>query len=175
MAVSKDMHRRCVEKLLQDCRKWGTDLVEVGDGGPVLDAETAKFRNRIYSISGNDTRFPHLSNEVKTCEALLPYPFLEGISRPRICKPEDLVSYSNRPFEDDRSDNEIILYNEWLAEKEKQRLKDIRRKEYCEIRSKLPELSPKSFAAYSRMKLAGTEKFWELVEKAADAGIQIEV
>ena len=170
-----ELHIKCIEKLLSNCIELNTDLVEVGDAGSIISAEDAKFRRRIYSISGDDKRFPRYSDEVKRCEALLPFPFIEGISCPKICEEVDLVSFSNRPFIDDRTDKEIMLYENWQTKIRLKKRRDIGREEYYRIKYGLPEFVPKSFNVYSRMKNAGSDKFWELVEKAADIGIKIEV
>lgn len=117
-----ELHRKCVEKLLNDCIELNTDLVEAGDVGSIVSAEDAKFRKRIYSVSGKDKRFPLYSDEIKKCVSILPFPFIEGVSRPKICDEINLISFSNRPFVDDRSDEEIALYEKTVREAEKGRI-----------------------------------------------------
>jgi hypothetical protein len=47
------------------------------------------------------------------------------------------------------------------------------RKEYYHIFYELPELAPKSFSAYSRMKNAQTKNFLKLKDQAIKHGISI--
>ena len=170
----KILHNKCIDKVLLECKKFDTDLIEIGEAGSVIGPKEAVYRNRVYSISGKDKRFPRFIDDIRN-STLIPYPFLEGIYKPQIIKLYDWISYSNRPFVDDRTADEIAKYKNWIVQQETKKKLEITREEYYRLYYDLPEFVPKSLNAYSRMKNAGTDKFWELVEKAADNGIMIEI
>lgn len=167
------IHRVTLQKALDSCRQLGTDLVE-SDGAPNCNELCAKYRKRVYSISGKDKRFPSMTNEVYI-SGLIFYPFIEGISRPKYCSLDNIIEYSNRPFIDDRTDEEKENYKQFS----KQRILEERYAtdflEYCQICDFISLLCPKSFRSYQEMKFNNTENFQELMQVAEEAGIDIEL
>lgn len=149
-----------------------TDLVEVGSSGVCCEL-CAKYRNRIYSVSGKDKRFPKFPTDFHLDCGLRPYPFVWGVSEPTFsCK--NVVTYSNRPFEDDRSNEEIERRRQWKerndAEAEAEKQRECNRLEYFWIQEHLPDLCPKSLSGYSRMKNANSSNYQRLVDEARKLG-----
>lgn len=129
-------------------------------------AGCAMYRDRIYSITGQDTRLPRIPEYTCTCRGMSFLPFLHEPS-------QDDILHSNRPFLDDRTDEDKQEYQYVLdyrfyqkqAEKDKQIYEQL-----CEL---LPDDAPKSFSAFRRMKNADTEHFQELAAKAAAYDLDI--
>ena len=69
--------------------------------------------------------------------------------------------------------NHIKDNPEYIKQQEAFHKKNSMRKEYYHIFYELPELAPKSFSAYSRMKNAQTKNFLKLKEQAIKHGISI--
>ena len=112
-----------LRRTLASAKSLKTDLVEVGDSG-VCCARCAKYRNRIYTISGKDKRFPVLPKDFHFCCGLRTFPFVWDVMEPAFsCR--DIIRHSNRPFVDDRTARQIEAHNKWkadmLAHKEKQK------------------------------------------------------
>lgn len=105
-----------------------TDLMEVYSHSPYCK-ECAKYINRIYSISGKNKRFPSLKEAAKDCRhelmCLSFSPFVLGVHEPTFeCK--NIIKYSNRPFIDERSPEEIKRYRDWreMIEREEKEQSD---------------------------------------------------
>ncbi|WP_320952456.1 phage minor capsid protein [Enterocloster bolteae] len=167
------MHETVLQKTLGSIHQQATDLVEADDA-PNCDEICAKYQKRIYSISGKDKRFPAMTNEVYN-SGLIFFPFIEGISRPKYCSLDNIIEYNNRPFIDDRTDEEKENYKQFS----KQRILEERYAtdylEYCQICDFISLLQPKSFKSYQEMKYNNTENFQELMQIAEEAGIDIEL
>ena len=69
--------------------------------------------------------------------------------------------------------NHIKDNPEYIKQQEAFHKKNLMRKEYYHIFYELPELAPKSFSAYSRMKNAQTKNFLKLKDQAIKHGISI--
>lgn len=165
-------------KAIENAKRLGTDLVEA-DYSLCCCPECAKYRGRWFSISGRDKRFPKMP-DINNCEChgISFFPVLLGRSSPNYCpKYIDIIEYSNRPFVDDRTDTEKEIFNIEKREKEiekwyepyKRRLfaiKEKDRKKYFWVCKHLPDIAPKSFSDYMRMKNGDTKKFQILAEKS---------
>lgn len=166
------MHNSVLEINLRNAQKLGTDLVEA-DNPPNCDALCAKYRKRIYSLSGKDTRFPSMTDMILK-SGLIFSPFIYGISQPRYCNSTDIIEFSNRPFIDDRTDNEkenfIQFRKQWILDNRK--AEDFL--EYRQICKFIPSYKPKSFKKYQEMKFEKSDDFQELMKIAEEAGIDIE-
>ena len=104
---------------IHNARELSTDLVEA-DYFNGCCGECAKYRGRWFSISGKDKRFPKMPPEDYgcTCQGLSFYPVIYGISEPTSCpKNVNIIKYSNRPFVDDRTEEEKRLHQEYLNSK----------------------------------------------------------
>lgn len=169
---------------MQHAEKYNIDYVQVV--AHCCCSECAKYRFRVYCLSGKDNRFPKLPEYVKKYTShcgLTIYPFVLDVSYLRL--PEDrsissideLVRYSNRPFVDDRSEEEKERYMRIMEQLNQERLNEINRnqakEEYEQILIVIPDIAPKSQSGYLRMKKSNSENFQKLKEKAISAGIEI--
>lgn len=168
------------DNVLFDCHKYGTDLVVFHDYGTGCCELCAKLRGRVYSISGNNKVFPKLPDYAKMhgnfhngCRCTMtPYfgeeeIFYKGELR-------NAITISNRSWVDDRSDEEVLLYENYLNILAEQEQKEYDREEYENLLQILPEQAPKSFGAYRKMKKANTTNFQKLVLLAEEKGFYID-
>ncbi len=157
--------------------------------------ECTKYRGRVFSISGQDNRFPKLPKYINCeCAGISFYPFLYGISQPtykEYFRPgDDIVSFSNRPFVVERTEfeHETTLKEQEYAhtrqavfeyyKDDMQKLANwdkAHRAEYEELCRRLPENAPKSLGGYTRMKLSNSKGFQMLAKKACEVGINIQM
>ncbi|MDL2293177.1 phage minor capsid protein [Ruminococcaceae bacterium OttesenSCG-928-D13] len=149
----------------------GTDLVHV-TGHLGCCAECAKYRDRIYSLSGASNKYPPYPQFLVENEGhcgLIEYPFYDGFSGFRTMHNGDVdpAAYSNRPFIDDRTGDERARYDE---SQRKTREEAANRKNYDLLRELFPDLAPKSFGGYVRMKNANSPNFQSIVSKVKEAG-----
>lgn len=167
------LHNEALKKILDFASKYGTDLIEVSVHGSTCE-ECAKYQGRIYSISGNDKRFPKypdwlLSNACPYNCGLMSYPFIEGISEPTYIN-GDVIEVSNRPFIDDRTPEQIAVFE---ARRDKILKERQYRIEYEQLQKLLPNEAPKKLSAYSRMKNSNSKGYLKLREKAKEYGLEI--
>lgn len=101
----------------------GTDLVQCVGQSPTCEL-CAIYRNRVFSVSGKDKRFPALYNGENAplrngyhvihpncrCEFMPYFEEIEGEERTK-----KAMEYSNRPFEDNRTKKERDAYADWQA------------------------------------------------------------
>lgn len=156
----------------RDAKALGTDLVEVSSVSDCCE-KCAPYRGRVFSLHGKDKRFPILPKEFKrSCCGLDTYPYTYGISSPTYCK-GNIIKFSNRPFIDDRTEEEIQNYQERMkkGQEDWQREKD--RKVYEKLLVALPSDCPKSFASFRRMKKTNNETYAELKKKAKTSGVKL--
>lgn len=157
-----------IKRIFEDAKSLGTDLLEAPDITPASELE-AKYRKRIYSISGSDTRFSKLPSDIFDTRLML-FPILYGISFPIWCEFSKEIEYSNRPFIDDRTDQEKAEYNKIIQKIEETQRAEI---EYSWILEHLPEIAPKSLGGYSRMKNANSKNYQIIKQQAYDLGYDI--
>lgn len=162
------------EQIVVRANLMETDLVEMSEHHPTC-GECAKYQGRVYSLSGKSKKFPKIPQIIiekgyicKGCRHAF-YPYIDGLSLPNYH--EDIVAYSNSPFVDNRTPEEIAEYD--ARQKE---IHDKKRdeKEYTKICEKLPEIAPKSFGGYRRMKNAKSANYLKLVEECKKVKIKIE-
>lgn len=160
------------KKLSDECKYLETDLVEVGDSGVCCEV-CAKYRNRIYTLTGKDPRFPKLPKDFHKSCGLSIHPYIWGVHEPTFsCS--DPIAYSNRTFVDDRTEEEIDNRAEWLQKITKQpevlRGPSLTRIIYYRLKKILPNDAPKSLSGFSRMRNANSKNYQALVKKAEAAG-----
>lgn len=85
----------------------------------------------------------------------------------------DAIQASQRPYIDDRSTAEKEAYLNYLKQKENERQKEIDELEYYTILAKLPDIAPKSFGGYRRMKNQQTKNYLKIEKVAKENGIKI--
>lgn len=177
--------------VLENCRKFGIDLVAFHDYGSGCCSECAKYRGRVYSISGRNRTFPKLPKYVKehgnfhpgcrcTMSSFSEYEdeiFYKG-------KRVNAKKASKRPWKDDRDEREKQLYEDYLKRMENQKTEEARleeysikrgrdRKEYEAILKSFPSAAPKSLTGYRRMKTMRSKNFMKLYDMAKEKGIKI--
>lgn len=160
---------------LEECADGDTDLVEVGDLAGMCET-CAKYRKRIYSLSGKSWKFPKFPKDFHFQCGLRIDPFWEGISEPSFeCK--NYVLYSRRPFRDDRSNQEKENYAKRMEAikklEYKERDADLNHIIYYWFKPKFPSIFPKSLSAFSRMRNANTARYQELVKTIETSGYRI--
>ncbi|MCD8192872.1 MAG: phage minor capsid protein [Oscillospiraceae bacterium] len=171
----QDLEQESFSRTLESCQFLQTDLVEVGSVGTCCSI-CAKYRNRIYSLSGKDKRFPKFPKDFHMSCGLHVSPFIYGVMEPRF-KCKNYILHSWRPFIDCRSKKEKQAHIKWLEDIEKtkyrERPADLNHIVYYWFKPKFPNDFPKSLSAFSRMRNANTEKYQALVQKIEKAGYKI--
>lgn len=160
------------KSILKECKYLDTDLVEVGNSGVCCET-CAKYRNRIYTLTGKDFRFPKLPKDFHKSCGLSIHPYILEVSEPTFpCS--DPIAYSNRPFVDDRTAEDLARRNEWLKKLNKTpeiiRAPSLTRIIYYRLVQEFPELAPKSLSGFSRMRSSNSKNYQALVKKAEAAG-----
>ncbi len=196
-----------VHRAVKSAHQIGTDLLimsAIGHASP----EIAAYQGRVYSISGKNKRFPKLPDQLLTTgtvekdnpSQLFPlqlYPFVYNSSNPNLeytlsVHPlkkrrygKNIVSFSRRPFVDDRTEEYKKETAEILKAKyaEKVRMEQnynsiiereaehgVNLRNYKWIQTHIPEKCPKSYSGYMRMKKGQTKKFLILQKLAKEQG-----
>lgn len=172
--------------LLGDADLLDTDLVEASYFRGCC-GECAKYRKRWFSISGKDKRFPKMPVDYGcTCSGIDFSPVIYGISEPTYADEiDDIIEFSNRPFVDDRDDEEKALFDigrrnaevdkMWKKyEKRWNSINEYDHEQYDKLVSVLPDIAPKSYSGYMRMKKNNTKNYQILFAKAAESGINLD-
>ena len=90
---------------------------------------------------------------------------LDDISLPAWDYKGDFIKYCNRPFVDERTKEQKLIFEKEVKEKEAT-AKD---KEFYDlIFEKFPEIAPKSFGGYRRMKSSNSDNYKKLLLKAEE-------
>ena len=162
---------------LKNASELKTDLVEA-DYLFGCCAECAKYRGRVFSISGDSDIFPKKPEYIDcSCSGIVFYPFFYKISEPNVWdyigRKVDIVKFSNRPFIDDRTQAEKEMYELDIQRIANEEQKEKDRFEYNTLLEIFPNDVPKSFGAYRRMKNANSSGFAKIKILAEKAGIEI--
>lgn len=134
----------------------GYDLVEMTSHSPTCD-RCAAAQGRVYSISGNDKRFPALSmafpgpyrNVHPNCRHSTNI-YVEALRTTEELQAD--INSSNRPFEDDRTDSEKGKYKA-MQVKNRQSRNELY--QYERYKQRLGAEAPKSVRAFRQIKNAG--------------------
>lgn len=182
----KRWNKQAIEMNLEVAKDLETDLVEASYHRGCC-GECAKYRGRWFSISGKDKRFPKMPVDYGcACSGIDFSPVIYGTSEPAYC-PEnmDIISYSNRPFIDDRDEEETEIYeldgkrieNEKFFEPYKKRwnaISEYDHKQYALLCKLLPDIAPKSYSGYMRMKKNTTKNYLKIKQEALSHGIELD-
>lgn len=171
----------------------------VSSGGNCCE-KCVLYRNRIYSLSGADKRFPKFSDYISSPEKLCCLNFYgtyynrgDTLTEYRYYKDGsitefqvDALRHSNRPFVDDRSEYQKELIEEWKKKQEIKRERDElyysraywieehrKHQEYENIVALMGEKAPKSYSGYMRMKKNNTQNFQKILKIASENGVEI--
>lgn len=169
-----------LDRSFANAQELGTDLVEVSWTNVCCEV-CGKYRGRIFSISGRDRRFPKFPADFCFSCGLSASPIIEGVSVPMYSNPEHIVEEAQRPFVDTRTPDEVKAYSErrqrMQCEEERKIAYVAREKkdhaDYAWIRENLPDLLPKTFSGYRRMKTMNTANFQKLQSKALELGYKL--
>lgn len=166
-------------------KEFNTDLVAFQDLGSVSSccAICAAHRGRVYSISGKSKDFPPLPQYAKEhgnfhpgCRCSMSV-YLPSLGLKFRGKDVDPKKSSWRTWQDDRTDREKELYNNYLSDLQKKDAEERRyasdKMSYARILKALPQDAPASFSAFRRIKYSDSTKYTELKEKALKIGIKI--
>lgn len=162
-----------LNQTLELAKQFKTDLVVANWAGG-QSAVVAKYQGRIYSISGEDKRFPYLPNFIKetgrpSCSPIL-YESIKNTTIYYKGKEVSIEKLTWRPFIDDRSEDEKAAYLMHKEKREHEKEYKIARRVYYRLKFLIPDDVPKSMSAFSKMKNANSQKYQELVKKAEEAG-----
>ncbi len=131
----------------------------------------AKYIKRYFSISGNSKKYPklpeyllHKSEEHKYCSITI-YPVIDDISPPAWEYKGEFVEYCNRPFVDERTKEQKIIFEKEVKEKEEVAKDKVF---YDLMFEKYPEVTPKSFGGFRRMKASNSENYKKLLKQAEE-------
>ena len=194
-----------VNRLLSGLKDCGTDLAIMQPHGCACP-ECAKYQGRVFSVSGADRRFPRIPQEFfkyggihKGCGHSF-FPFIYGVNDPQLDYTfsiqkikkwkyrRDIIAFSNRPFVDDRPQEdidaalELMEKNRIAAEKKKyaddhmieaEALRGEMKREFKWIQDNLPDICPKSFSGYMRMKNSNSKNYQKIVAAATQKGRQL--
>ena len=88
-----------------------------------------------------------------------------GVNEPKWKYIGNIVDWSNREYKDERSKEQKESFEEMIREKEEV-AKD---KEFYDLMfEKHPEVTPKSFSGYRRMKASNSENYKKLLKQAEE-------
>ena len=141
----------------------GYDLVKITEHYPTCEV-CAIHQGRVYSISGNDRRFPPLSRAFGQYKNIHPncrhsaHAWIESLQTQE--EIADAIRQSNRPFKDSRSAQEIARYN---AQQDKNRRARETLYQYERYKARLGNDAPKSFQAFARIKRHGGDS-WGILQ-----------
>lgn len=147
-----------------------SDMIEVQRETRIC-SECAKYHGRVYS-KNRKKGFPDINIFLdyynnKKCECNISfYPYWYG-DFANICDTQNLLEYSNRPFEDDRTPQEKKDYDVYIAKIEAD-IKD--RKDYDWLCEHLPDEAPKSYGGYRNMKNKNSTNYQKLLSLAKENG-----
>lgn len=154
-----------MEDLIRTANDLNTDLVQASTA-PNCCELCGKYRGRIFSLTGRDKRFPKLPDDFHLTCGLGLYAFVYGASTPLYVK-GDLLTESKKPFVDSRTPEEREAY----AQRQQQKTIDATdRDDYAWLQEFLPDLAPKSFGGYRRMKNLDSNNYKTLKVRAAEMG-----
>lgn len=147
----------------------GYDLVKMTEHYPTCSV-CAALQGRVYSISGEDPRFPPLSrafpsgykNVHPNCRHVIT-PWIEELQSPE--EIQEAMRKSTEPFDDPRSQEERALYSKQQADNRRLRA-DLY--QYERYKARLGADAPKSFGAFRRIKKQNGKK-WEVMQNAYKA------
>lgn len=163
---------------IDHARTLETDFLEMSVEYPCCE-ECSRYQGRIYSISGTSLKFPPLPDSLKQHGYIHPgchhsfIPFIAGATFKAAPEGVSPDQWSRRPFIDERSEEDKQIY-ENIRNNEYKQISTMKNKlNYYWLQLNLPELTPKSFNAYSRMKNANTATFRAIQDAARSKGREI--
>lgn len=175
------IHLKAFQRSLENCKSIPTDYIFCSSHQGTCPI-CSQYQCRVYCISGKDTRFPKLPDVVyqyggfhKGCRHSF-YPFFldaDNTIRDHLLQDHNVYEYSNRPFVDDRTDNDKQLYLQKLENQKRHEEAVLNKKIYYKLMQIIPEVMPKSVTGFTKMKRANSANYQKIVKAAHDVGIEI--
>ena len=159
-------------------KEWGYDLVRMTSHSPTCEI-CAMYQGRVYAITkeaangkykdknGKPLRFPYLYDTAFGGGYNTIHPnCLHRISifPAQAYTKDELAEFSRRsmqPFEDRRSDEERKRY---AAEQAQKRKRNASYRMYQDVKARLPNDAPKTFAGWQRMRQANSQRYQDLMD-----------
>lgn len=193
------------QRAIAGAKYFGTDLIIMDVNGAAC-AECAKYQGRVYSISGKNKKYPKLPSIFFETGRVHPgcshtfSSFIDGVDNPMLdytlsvhplknkSYGRNIVTFSNRPFVDDRTDEAKMQANAYISEREAKEEQEKRNddsiieyetkrgndmRDFFWIKENIPEKCPKSVTGYRRMKKQNTKNYQILKQLAAELGREI--
>lgn len=193
------------QAVCRQAKSLGTDFLIMSVCGSTCP-ECAKYQGRVYSISGNSKIFPPLPDFIKKTGVVHPgchhsfSPYIHKVTHvnmnytlqvhplKKTRYKKNIVTFSNRPFEDDRTDEckkkaELARQNRMIQKENKIRyeenmirLEEEKRRDYMNyewLKAHFPDKCPASPSGYRRMKTQNTKNYQVLKQLAAKLGKEI--
>lgn len=155
---------------LRWAEKEGSDLVEVSWTSGCCET-CGKYRGRIFSMKGKDSRFPKFPSDFCEKCGLTYFPIFDfSIPQHSQKRGKALIREMNKPFVDTRTKEDIQNYQIRLSRIKEEAERELRRADYDWIWEFMPDVCPKSFSGYMRMKNANTSKYQQLADEAKKHG-----
>ena len=151
---------------------YRNDLVETFDT-PFVCPICAKYTARIFSLNGKNKKFPKMPDELRYrnpkehefCNAMI---FFHTTGNPAFQFKGNLYKYCNRPFVDNRTEEQKKHFAMEVFNKKQER-RD--RFVYDWLRENMPDVAPKSFAGFRKMKNSKSENYIKLMKQAQSQGL----
>lgn len=199
------MRLKAFQAVCKQAADLNTDLLIMSVLGSVCP-ECARYQGRVYSLSGKSKLFPPLPHAVKETGVIHSgchhqfFPYIHKVTNakmdytlrvhplknPRYGR--DIVTFSNRPFVDDRTEECKQAAEMARERRRKEKLNKQRRDElilesyqrqqsdyadYYWLKEHFPDKCPSSPSGYRRMKTQNTKNYQVLKQLAADRGKSI--
>ena len=181
--------------LIMSNKTWKPDLFSSFASLPYCCENCAKYRQRIFSYSGKDKRFPKLPDELKDDSYYIRHKhcgihffiFFDDVSSidfnvngTAVKDLRGLIAVSNRPFVDERTDDEIAEFEKRVRQHtydytfSKHKQLGISYVEYMKLVELLPDECPKDIATYRKMKKQNTKAYQALKQRAVACGLVLQ-
>ena len=140
----------------------------------VTCGECSAYEGRVYSISGNDRRFPRLPMCIQLHGCVHEgcrhdfYPYVAECAG--YSELSNVIAFSNRPFFDSRTPEQRFIYEE---ECRKEQNSAEGRRQYDILLKKAPDLAPKSLSGFCRMRNANSKNYQALLAECKKRKIRI--
>lgn len=155
-SIVAETQNTCVKNVMQEHDK---DLIKMSKHYTACPV-CVPYEGRVYSLSGKDSRFPHINN-VPGFKAGYNniHPRCRHRIRPYIEKYNDIeadIKESNKPFEVPKEKEDSV--NAYYEEQKKKAKLRANRKQYEQIKIALENDAPKSFQGFLKMKNAKNQE-----------------
>ncbi len=171
----ESLNLTALKMAIQNAKLLKTDLLETTEA-TIVCAECSSICRRIFSISGKDKRFPKIPNSLFTNRTGHEYcildffPFHYRIEKPNWRYKGNLIEWANRPYRDERNAMQKKAFRDRVIEEEQLVLDG---EIYDKLREHLPNIAPKSFGGFRRMKNMQSDNYLKLVKYGHELGLDV--